>query len=158
MNPIATAQVAGWPLAGLRVSLGGLFLVACTGKLAAGDAWPDRMAAFLEMHREKAFDFYWPFIEQVVLPNKALFGYAVAYGELAIGLGLVAGAATRLASFFGIAMVLNFLWVKGATFWLPTNHDALFILILATLMFGAAGRVLGVDYWLHQRRPLALAW
>ena len=148
----------GWPVALLRICLGILFLRAVQGKLAAGSHWPDGMVAVLNQQRESAFAFYWPFIEKVVIPHKAMFGNLVSIGELGIGLALISGTATRLAAFLGVAMVLNYMWAKGQVFWVPTSHDTLFILVLLTLGAVGAGRVLGIDYFLAKKYPRSWLW
>jgi thiosulfate dehydrogenase [quinone] large subunit len=48
---------------------------------------------------------YAAFLRDVVLPHTALWSYAVTGGEIAVGLGLIAGAFTGIAAFF--AMVMN---------------------------------------------------
>src|SRR5487761_988500 len=63
-----------------------------------------------------------------------------------------------LAAAVGLFMVLNFWFMKGATFWDPTNHDSLFIMILFALMFTQCGRVLGLDYFLAKKKPNGLLW
>ena len=151
-------RLPGWPLAILRISLGILFLRGAYAKLAAGSHWPDGMVAFLNHQRESAFAFYWPFVEKVVIPHKVMFGNLVSIGELGIGLLLITGTTTRFASFLGVTMVLNYMWAKGQAFWVPTSHDALFILILLVLGITGAGRMLGVDYFLAKQYPRSWLW
>ncbi len=50
------------------------------------------------------------FIENIVMHHTTLFSYLVAYGELAVGIGLIIGAFTGIAAFFGAFMNLNFLF------------------------------------------------
>jgi thiosulfate dehydrogenase [quinone] large subunit len=142
----------------LRISLGILFLRAAYPKLSAGSHWPDMMLGFLSHQRESAFAFYWPFIENVIIPHKAIFGYLASIGELGIGLALITGTPTRLAAFLGVAMVLNYMWAKGQVFWVPTSHDTLFILVLFTIGAAGAGRVLGIDYFLAKKYPRSWLW
>ena len=87
-----------------------------------------------------------------------MFGNLVSIGELGIGLALITGTTTRLASFLGVTMVLNYMWAKGQTFWVPTSNDALFILILLVLGMTGAGRVLGIDYFLVRKYPRSWLW
>lgn len=144
-------SLPGWPIALARIALGVFFLIAVSGKLHAGSAWPDHMARFLSMYDGKAVGFYWPFIQQVVIPHKATVGYMVIAGELFVGIALVCGICTRLASFIGLLMVANFMLLKGASFWVPTNHDSFYAILLLVCMFTGAGRSLGVDYFLAKR-------
>ncbi|GHO45939.1 DoxX family protein [Ktedonospora formicarum] len=52
---------------------------------------------------------YAAFLQHVVLPNAGVFAYMVTFGEVLIGLGLIFGALTGIAAFFGVFMNLNFL-------------------------------------------------
>lgn len=50
------------------------------------------------------------FIENVALPNAEIFSYMVTFGELLVGIGLILGAFTGIAAFFGAFMNMNFLF------------------------------------------------
>lgn len=52
---------------------------------------------------------YATFLQHVVLPNAAAFAYIITFGEILVGLGLLVGALTGIAAFFGLAMNLNYL-------------------------------------------------
>jgi len=52
---------------------------------------------------------YAAFLENVVLPNSALWSYMVAWGEVIIGVALILGLFVGLFAFFGSFMNLNFL-------------------------------------------------
>ncbi|MEF8841358.1 MAG: DoxX family membrane protein [Haloarculaceae archaeon] len=86
---------------------------------------------------------------------------AVPLGQTLIGLGLVVGALTRLAAFFGAFMMTFFYFINGETGgW---AHGVVTGELLGLLIFGmiatlGAGRVLGIDAILAestyvQRRP-----
>jgi thiosulfate dehydrogenase [quinone] large subunit len=49
------------------------------------------------------------FLQHVVLPYTNVFAYVVTFSEMLIGLGLLLGAFTGIAAFFGILMNLNYL-------------------------------------------------
>lgn len=49
------------------------------------------------------------FLEKAVLPNTELVAHIVAWGELLVGLGLIVGAFTGIAAFFGLAMNMSYL-------------------------------------------------
>ncbi len=49
------------------------------------------------------------FLQNVVLPQAAVWSYVVAFGELLVGLGLILGILTGLAAFFGGFMNFNYL-------------------------------------------------
>ena len=151
-------KVPGWPLAIARVGLGLFFLIAAAGKLQMGTAWPQKMVEFFTMFDGRSAGFYWHFILGYVTPHSAVFGYLVEFGEMAVGLALITGTCTRLASFFGLFMVINFMLLKGNPVWIPTNHDSLYLALLLVFMLCGAGRSFGLDYYLAKRFPLPLLW
>jgi thiosulfate dehydrogenase [quinone] large subunit len=57
---------------------------------------------------------YASFLENVVVPNAALFSYLVILGETLAGLALVLGAFTGIAAFFGVFMNASFLFAGTA--------------------------------------------
>ncbi len=73
---------------------------------------------------------------------------AVPVGQVLIGLGLVLGALTRLAAFFGGFMMVFFYFINGETGgWSHgvVTGELLGIVILAAIATLGAGRVLGID-------------
>lgn len=52
---------------------------------------------------------YAAFLQHLVLPQAGVFAYIVTFGELLVGLGLLFGAFTGIAAFFGIFMSMNYL-------------------------------------------------
>lgn len=147
-----------WPLAIARVMLGVMFLVAGVDRLQAGPHWPDRMSGFLSRFDDRMVGFYQSFIDKVAVPHSTFFGYVVALGEVAVGIALVTGTCTRLASFFGLIMVVNFMLLNADAVWSPTNHDMLYFLLLLAFMVTGAGRSFGVDYYLSSRYRRPLLW
>jgi thiosulfate dehydrogenase [quinone] large subunit len=70
---------------------------------------------------------------------------AVPWGELLIGLGLLVGALTRLAAFFGAFMMLMFYFGNWEVAHGFINGDFAYMLVfLAVAAFGA-GRIFGLD-------------
>lgn len=49
------------------------------------------------------------FLSHVVLPHAAFWSYAVSYGELFVGIGLILGLFTGIAAFFGTTMNASYL-------------------------------------------------
>ncbi|WP_332899085.1 DoxX family protein [Haladaptatus sp. CMSO5] len=75
---------------------------------------------------------------------------AVPWGELLIGLGLIVGALTRLAAFFGAFMMLMFYFGNWSIEHGVINGDFAYMLVfLAVAAFGA-GRILGLDTYLER--------
>ena len=139
-----------WPIVVLRVYAGVFFANAGIAKLGR-DNFADGMTGFVRGNLDSSFSFYRPFLESVVLPNADIFAAFVAWGELAIGIGLVLGFATRYAAFIGAFMVANFWFTKGADFLAGTNHDVVWIFILLVLGLIPAGRIAGLDDGLSDR-------
>jgi thiosulfate dehydrogenase [quinone] large subunit len=75
----------------------------------------------------------------------------VPLGQTLIGLGLIVGALTRLAAFFGAFLMTFFYFINGETGgWAHgvITGDLLGLLIFAMIATLGAGRVLGVDAYL----------
>lgn len=53
---------------------------------------------------------YGAFLQNIVLHNTQLFSNLVAYGELLVGIALIAGIFTGIAAFFGAFMNMNYLF------------------------------------------------
>lgn len=83
------------------------------------------------------------FITNVALAHPLLFSYLITYGECAVGLGLVLGAFTGIAAFFGILMNLNYLFAGAVSI----NPLLLMIELFLVLAWRNAGW-LGLDRWL----------
>jgi len=138
-----------WPIVMLRVYAGVFFANAGIAKI--GRDFSESMSRFLSANLDESFSFYRPFIESVVLPNRGVFAALVSWGELAIGIGLVLGLATRYAAFAGAFMVANFWFAKGAGFLAGANHDVVWMFVLLALGFIPAGRIAGLDDGLADR-------
>lgn len=78
---------------------------------------------------------YGDFLKSFVIPNVQTFSYVVSFGEVLVGLGLILGAFTGIAAFFGAFMNMNFLLAGTVS----TNP----ILFLCQLFLILAWRVAG---------------
>ena len=87
----------------------------------------------------------------LVLPNWAFFGPFLTIVEIAIGLGLLFGVATRLAAVGGL-LLLTPIWLMllptGGYLWEYPSEDILPLTLLAIV---PAGRVAGLDRLLAPR-------
>lgn len=144
------AAIRLWPLAALRIYAGVFFAYHGLGKLNRGN-FADGMSGFLSANIDASFGFYRPFIETVVLPNHGVFAALVAFGELALGIALILGLATRYAAFTGAFMVANFWFAKGAPLLGGQNQDVVWLVVLLVLGLVPAGRVFGLDDGLADR-------
>ena len=78
----------------------------------------------------------------------ALVNVMVPLGQTLIGLGLIVGALTRLAAFFGAVLMTFFYFINGETGgWAHglVTGEMLGLLIFAMVATLGAGRVLGID-------------
>ena len=141
-----------WPIVLLRVYTGVFFVYHGFGKLRADD-FAAGLAGFATKSLETGFSFYRPFLESFIIPNSKLFAALVTWGELAIGLALILGLATRYAAFIGAFMVLNFWFAKGLGIFAGANHDFIWFVILIVLGFIPAGKIAGLDDGLSDRLP-----
>lgn len=87
------------------------------------------------------------FIQNVAQPHPIIFSYLVAYGEIAVGLGLIAGLFTALAAFFGLAMNFNFMFAGTVS----VNPLMALIGIFLILAWRTSG-YFGLDYFRTERR------
>ena len=83
------------------------------------------------------------FISNVALAHPAFFSYLVSFGELAVGLGLILGAFTGIAAFFGVMMNFNYLFAGTVSI----NPLLLLIELFLILAWRTAGW-LGLDRYL----------
>jgi len=86
---------------------------------------------------------YASFLENVVVPNAALFSYLVIFGETLIGIALVLGAFTGVAAFFGVFMNSSFLFAGTA----GANPLMALVGVVLVLAWRVAGRW-GLDRWI----------
>lgn len=110
--------------AGLRIAIGILFLIfgeykVFGTKFTLGGGFEYWINRFLT---EGAYPFMVPVLKSFVLPFAKPIAFLVAYGELAIGLGLVLGILIRSASTFGLVYMLALLFSSNypgpsAAFW-----------------------------------------
>ena len=130
----------------------------CTGAIP----YPAVSPRFLGFHPKRVAEFaagnpifwYKDFLEQTVLPNATTYARLQAYGEVAVGLGLILGLLVGLASLSGLFLSLNF---GLATQWMSFGQQGFHLLLVTSMLvfLGArAGRLWGVD-WLLLRHPAA---
>ena len=71
--------------------------------------------------------------------------FLVVFGEIAIGLALILGVATRLAGALGAVMMLLF-WIAAWDFQYGiVNQQFVYMILSAFLAYASAGRVIGLD-------------
>lgn len=139
-------------VAGLRIMVGLMFLLTWLPNFLDGLYTPDGLLFFFTEEfpqSENALGFYASFINGVILPIRNVFAPFQLVAEFLLGLAILLGAFTPLASIAGIFFLIN---TMLATF----GHDWLWsyilpISILVVTLFTHAGRALGIDAYLVKR-------
>jgi thiosulfate dehydrogenase (quinone) large subunit len=135
-----------YALALLRIGVGILFLIFGQYKVfgtaftlhGGFEFWINK---FLEAG---AYPFMAPVLRGFVLPHATIIAFLVAYGELAIGLGLTLGILVRPASFCGLLLMLTMLFSSdypgaGAPLWQyfgASLSHSVFALCFVAFLFG----------------------
>jgi len=153
-------------LAGLRIAVGVWFAKAMFTKLSitlawgflplptASDRWLHLMPTLVTKYAEgNPLGFFKDFLLNTVVPNSHIYAQLTAFGETVVGVGLVLGCLTTLASGIGLFLVLNY---GFAVFWQSPAQQGFHYMLIAALvvLLGArAGRTWGVDGWVRAHRP-----
>ncbi len=145
-------------IAVLRIVVGAWFSKAVWTKLAWAYAlgfipYPVVSARFTGFHPKRVAEFaagnpiewYKNFLETTVLPNAHFFATLQAYGEAAVGLGLLLGFLTGLAALVGLYLSVNF---GLATQWMSAGQQGFHLLLVTSMLIflcARAGRMFGID-------------
>ncbi|MHB8617987.1 MAG: DoxX family protein [Chloroflexota bacterium] len=135
----------------VRIYVGWQWLHAGIGKLQSpvwtGNKAGTAMAGFVNGALRKTTGdhvdvqgFYATFLRDVVLPHTALWSYAIAYGEVLVGLGLIVGLFAGIAAFFGGLMNANYL-LAGTV----STNPWLFILATWLVLAWRVAGYIGLD-------------
>ena len=95
---------------------------------------------------------YKDFLETTVLPHSRMFATLQAYGEVAVGLGLVLGLLTGLVALVGLFLSLNY---GLATQWMGFAQQGFHVVLVTSMVvffFARAGRAWGIDGWILASR------
>ena len=153
-------------MAVLRIVVGAWFVKAVWTTLALGVAlgvipYPVVSPRFLGFQPKRVAEFaagnpvgwYKDFLERTVLPDAATFATLQAYGEAAVGVGLILGLLTGLTSLVGLFLALNY---GLATQWMSFGQQGFHLLLTTSMILFLvvrAGRVWVIDGWLLARAP-----
>ena len=117
-----------------------------------GNARPNELAGFLKYALRNGYGWYQNLLNSVVVPHSATFGTLVIIAEIYVGIALVLGFTTRLATLVVLFLLINYLCAKGAVPWGPGIDQSDIILALIILL-SDAGRTFGLDKLLGSRFP-----
>lgn len=158
-NPVSswlfTNTASAWIWLLLRLYLGYAWLTAGIHKVT-DDAWTGENAGaavsgFMNGALEKVEagdvpNWYAWFLEQMVIPNAVPFSYAVAWGEVLVGIGLIAGLLTGIAAFFGALMNMSFL-LAGTV----STNPIMFMIAMALILAWKVAGWYGLDRFVLPR-------
>jgi thiosulfate dehydrogenase [quinone] large subunit len=153
---------AAWLWLPLRIWLGYQWIQASLHKIndpawvQTGEAlkgfWTGAVAIPAEGRPPITFEWYRSFIQSLLNSHAyEWFAPLVAYGELLVGIGLILGAFTGIAAFFGGFMNWNFMMAGSAS-----SNPMLFVIALGLIMAWKVSGNIGLDYFLL--RKLGTPW
>ncbi len=145
--------MGAWFAKGVVTKLGIVLLGGFLPLPAASSRWHAVMPKLLGKYiATTPVAWYHDFVMQIVLPHAGLFALLTAFGETAVGVGLLLGLATPVAAVIGLLLVLNY----GTATMGAGSSNVGFHLMLATgmlaVLFGGAWRVWSLDGWIARRR------
>ena len=144
----------GWLFVLPRVWLGYQWFQASLHKISSPDwvvtgnalkgFWTGAVAIPAKGNPAIAFDWYRGFLQYMLdIQAYTWFAKLVAYGELLIGIGLILGAFTGIAAFFGGLMNWNFMMAGSAS-----TNPLLFVVAVALILGWKVAGHIGADFFL----------
>lgn len=97
------------------------------------------------MHPDVSTWYAW-FLQHCVAPHLAVWSYAITLGEIFVGVGLILGALTGIAAFFGFFMNLNYLF-SGTV----STNPLLLVLSVGIMLAWRISGYIGADKFLLPR-------
>ncbi|ROQ33885.1 thiosulfate dehydrogenase [quinone] large subunit [Streptomyces sp. PanSC19] len=149
------ATASRYALLPLRIFLGVTFIYAGLDKLTDSAFFADTGSGSIgEMMRGVRDSSAIPALVDLALKNPAGFGYAIAFGELAVGLGTLFGLFARLAALGGALISLS-LWLTVSWQVHPyyLGNDLAYLMSWLPLLLAGAP-VLSLDRLLAERRRI----
>jgi len=117
-----------------------------------GNAQPNELAGFLKFALKNGYGWYQNLLKSVVIPHSSTFGTLVVIAEIYVGIALLLGFTTRLASCVALFLLLNYISAKGALPWGP-GIDQSDIVLAIIILLSDAGHIFGVDKLIADRFP-----
>lgn len=159
---VSTEKTNERALAFLRIAVGIFFVVLAEYKVfgrefTLGGGFRSSVQSFLA--QGEAYPFMRPLLEVMLTHGTLVMALLVAYGEFAIGLSLIVGVLSRLASVVGFALMIG-IWLSSgypgahAAFWMywgASLSQTVFALCFLVLVFGRAEECWSVRGFLKAR-------
>ena len=142
-------------MATLRIYVGLLWLAYGTSKLEPN--WVGGKLEFLQAVKSclpATAPPFRAFLEHVVIPNQALFGQMIAFGETVVGVALVFGVVAKVAAAGGMFLSLNYFVATGgyaSRFGLMTLELLLFV-VCFFLLATPSNQAFAIDTLIGRRR------
>jgi thiosulfate dehydrogenase [quinone] large subunit len=147
-------KIAGWLWFLPRIWLGWQWVQASMHKLSdpawvvTGTAlkgyWTGAVAIPASGHPAIAFDWYRAFLQFLLnTQSYTWFAKLISYGEVLVGIGLILGAFTGIAAFFGALMNWNFMMAGSAS-----TNPLLFAIAIAIILAWKVAGYIGADFFL----------
>jgi thiosulfate dehydrogenase (quinone) large subunit len=162
----ATMVAPQFWIAILRVVVGIWFLKAVWTKLTIAVAvgvipYPAVSSRFLAFQPKRVAEFaagnpiawYKEFLENSVIPHATVWAMLQAYGEVAVGVGLVLGLLTGFSALVGLFLAVNY---GLATQWMSFGQQGFHLLLTTSMIIfvtARAGRAWGLDALILSRAP-----
>jgi uncharacterized membrane protein YphA (DoxX/SURF4 family) len=137
----------------LRFVMGGFWVAHSHDKWG----WPQtaELQRRLQRYAENESGIEKAYVEKFALPNWRVLQYLVLFGELAVGLSLLAGYLTRAAAVGGVFMALNFLFAQGALLSgsiLGNPYGPVTMMATIVAAFGGGDSYWSLSSWLERRK------
>lgn len=143
-----------WLWAVVRIYVGWEWLIAGWGKVNSaswvGENAGQALSGFLKGALAKTAGahpdvsgWYASFLQNFVASHPVVWSYFVAYGEVLVGAGLILGAFTGIAAFFGVFMNMNYLFAGTVS-----SNPILALLGLFVIFAWRTAGWWGADRWL----------
>lgn len=148
--------VGAWFAKGVITKLGVTLAFGFLPVPGASARWTATMPKLLAKYAaENPFPFYKAYLLDTVIPNAALYADLTAFGEVFVGVSLLAGLVTPLGAVAGLGLTILY----GLAVQHMSSGQLGFHVMLGPMMiaffFSRSGRVWGVDAWLRARWPNA---
>ncbi|HSM37855.1 MAG TPA: DoxX family membrane protein [Candidatus Limnocylindrales bacterium] len=139
--PIRLFLGLSWFEAGWHKATGGGWL---DGGAALAGYWNNAISIPEQGRPPITYDWYREFITFLVNGNhETWFAWAITFGEMAVGIGLILGALTGIAAFFGALMNMSFLLAGSAS-----SNPVLFTAAIGLIVGWRVAGYYGLDRYL----------